>query len=47
MLFYIWLLKSISVPKTNAWPTLKKTENHCLFYLYLYSIVFICAVACS
>ncbi len=29
--------------KTNVRPT----EKHCLFYLFIYSIVFICAVACS
>ncbi len=32
--------------KTNV-IYLKKTENHFLSYLYLYYIVFICAVACS
>ncbi len=31
MLFYIWLLYSISVPKTNALDLPKKKENHCLF----------------
>ncbi len=40
MLFYIWLLYSISEPKNYIIDLPKKkkkkrTESHCLFYLYL------------
>ncbi len=41
MLFYIWLLYSISV-KTNVIDLPKKKLK-----ITVYSIVFICAVACS
>jgi len=42
-LFYIWLLYSISVPENY----LKNLKRNVYFILYLCSIVFICAVACS